>query len=315
MFLIEPAFAGESEACAQYGEAGDPIQVTDEEFPDIQSSGVAAARGQENVYYTLDDSGGEPKLYMFDTTGDGAYIGAQLIQGGATNTDWEDLAAGPCPDTVDAEHCLWIADTGDNDSNRSGIVLWVVPESTRGSESAVACNLVYPGGESHDAEALLVGPDRTVRIVTKSGDGDATVYRVSDPRCDDGDAQTLVKEAKITSAEKFTGGAMSADGTQIVLRSLERAWLWTGCTVAWGDTPTEVDLGVQEQGESIAFDNDGSLVTTSEGMPLTVWHTPCDETEALTCPGCGCGGSDAAGLLLVGPLGAWLRRRRRVRPG
>ena len=310
MFLIEPAYGGD-EVCIVYAASGDSVSV--EDIPGVQSSGVAAARGLDNAYYTHDDAGGDAKLYMFRGDDDddrlGEYIGEQNLVG-ATNTDWEDMAAGPCPDTVDSEHCLWIADIGDNDKTRTSIVLWVVPESTRGAESAVGCNLVYPGGDPHDAEAILVGPDGTVRIVTKSSDGTATVYRISDPACDDGTAQTLEKEAEVALDESVTGGAMSADGTAVVLRTLSGAWLWTGCTIAWSSTPTAIDLGAQPQGESVAFDSDGSLVTTSEGDPLRVWSTPCADATPLTCPEpCGCGGG--AGLLFVAPFGVWARRRRR----
>ncbi len=305
MFLISLAFAAEDEVCVAYGETTPSIEV--EDILVSQSSGLAAGRGTSGAFYTHEDAGGGAVLYVFQE--DGTFVGGQTIRN-ATNTDWEDVAAGPCPDAIDAEHCLWIADIGDNDKVRDAITLWVVAETTQAQEFAVGCPLVYPDSEGHDAEALLVGPDRTIRIVTKSGDGDAKVYRITDPRCDGGDAQTLIEEAEIAFAEPITGGAMNADGTAIVLRSLGNAWLWTGCTLSWSEAPASVDLGSQPQGEAVAFTAAGSLISTSEDSIFRVWTTPCADSTALACPTCGCA-DGGAGLLLLAPLGGWARRRSR----
>lgn len=296
--------------CGTYGAAEGPREVIlDETVGEIQSSGLAASRAEDGVYYTHDDQGGEALLYVFRDDGD--YVGAQTIAG-ATNTDWEDLAAGPCPETVDAESCIWIGDIGEADETRSELVLWVVPASTQAREDAVACRLVFPEGKQYDAEALLVWPDRTVRVVTKEDDG-AKVFRVSDPACDGGAAQTLTKEAELALGEQVTGGAVSPDGAQFVLRGLSSAWLWTGCTIDWGAQPTLVDLGDQPQGEAITFANDGTLVTTSEARsadePLRYWTTACEETTTVPCSTCGCGGEGAAWLLLL-PLSGLFRRRK-----
>ena len=310
MWFIAQAFAAEDAAlCTEWAPTEGPFDViVDETVGEIQSSGLAASRTEDGVYYTHDDQGGRPVLYVFRD--DGEYIGLQNIVG-ATNTDWEDLAPGPCPETVDAEACLWIADTGEADETRSQLTLWVVPESTRASESAVACNVVFPNGKQFDAEALLVSPDGIVRIVTKEDDG-AKVYRISAPACDGGAAQTLTLETELALDEKVTGGAMSRDGGTVVLRGLDRAWMWSGCTLDWSVEPLAIDLGSQPQGEAIAFTNDGALITTSETHsaeePLRYWKTPCAASSTESCPDCGCG-EDTAALLLL-PLLALARRGR-----
>lgn len=298
--------------CGSFGEPEGPFDViVDDTVGEIQSSGIAASRAEDGVYYTHDDQGGPAFLYVFRD--DGTFVGGQNISG-ASNTDWEDVAPGPCPDSVDAESCLWIGDIGEGDGTRTELVLWVVPASTNGVESAVACRLVYPEGKTFDAETLLVGPDRTVRIVTKEDDG-AKVFRISDPACDGGAAQTLTKEAELALSEKVTGGAISADGAQVVLRGLSTAWMWSGCSLNWSDAPTVVDLGEQPQGEAVTFANDGTLVTTSEvsnaDEPLRYWRTPCEATTPLTCPTCGCEGEgEGAVLFLLFPLAGLARRRR-----
>ncbi len=300
MWIIGLAFAGE--VCTTYDGTEAPVEA-DDAIPAIQASGLAAARTADDLYYTHDDNSGAAELYAM--RGDGTLVVTQAIQG-AVNEDWEDLSPGPCPDSIDAEACLWIADIGDNEEDRPTVVVWVVRESTDASETAVQCTLAYPEGKKHDAEALFVTPDGTLRIVTKDNDG-ARIFRLAHPKCDGGAAQTLTEEAEVVLEEEVTGAAVSADGNAVVLRGLTKAWLWTGCAYAWHDTPTPVDLGVQPQGEAVTFGSDGALWSTSEIGPLRLWRTPCAETEPLTCPACGCGGGSALVLLL--PLGAWVRRR------
>ncbi|MFZ5480964.1 MAG: hypothetical protein ACOZNI_29655 [Myxococcota bacterium] len=290
--------AAATEVCASFGDAGDSIVV--EDIPAVESSGVAH-RG-DGVYFTHDDEEGDAALHAF--TLDGEYLGAQAVTN-ASNVDWEDLAVGPCPATVDAADCVWIGDVGDNDEVRDEIVVYVVPLSSEASETAVACALRYPEGKRHDAETVLVDPDGVLRVVTKEGDGEAHVFRVDAPRCD-GDADTLEEEAELALGSPVTGGAMRADGLAVVLVSESEAWLWTGC-VNWAREPVEIELGSQQQREAVTFAPDGSLVITSEGDPFRVWSAPCADTKEAKCPACGCGGGDGAWLLL--PL-AWLRRRR-----
>lgn len=303
MFLFSLAIAEPISTCAAWGE-GERIEVTDLDI--TESSGLAAARATSDVFYTLQDAGGDPILYLFSSDGSG--LGEQAVQG-AENIDWEDLAPGPCPASVGGADCLYIGDIGDNDGNRDEIVVYVVPESTGPIVEAAACRLSYPDGEAHDAEALLISPDGTLRIVTKSGEGDPKVYRLDAPACDGG-LETLEEEAELSLSgedeadREVTGGAMSADGGTLVLRSYSQAWVWRGCQINWSK-PEVFSLASEPNGEAITFVGD-TLYTSSEGTPFRVWALPCATPDQQRC--CGCGG-DSAGLLLV-PLLVLVRRRR-----
>ena len=280
-----------------------------------ESSGVAVGRTTRAIY-TLEDAGNDPVLHIVHL--DRGYLGSQVVRG-ATNTDWEDLAAGPCPANVSASSCLWIADTGDNDEIRDDIVMWVVPESMDAGVDAVACRLRYPDDEPHDAEAAFVAPDGLLRVVTKERDGEAHVYALASPACD-GTVEVLVEEAKLDPGAPITGAAMSADGTTTVLRSLDRAWVWQGCELDWSAAPASFALEGQEQGEAVAFGPDEEMVTTSEGAPFEVWSAPCAERAAPVCEACGCASPVVTRSSMVGWVAllaasgvAWRRGRRPVR--
>ncbi len=279
LFLLS-LFPARAQSCEDWGAA--TATVTLEGV--AESSGLA--HGSTGVLYTLEDGGNDALLHVFDMT-DG-WRGTQLVRG-ATNTDWEDLAAGPCPATVDAAECLWIADTGDNDGARDELVLWVLPATTSGAEDAVRCSLRLPDAR-RDVEALLIAPDGAVRLVSKESD-EAHVYLLASPTCD-GTTEALAEEVRIAVDAPITGGVASPDGDYVLLRNAYAAWRWPACggTPDWSAPPAPVDLASQQQGEAIALDAAHTLYTTSEGAPFAAVAAACTEEGPLdACAACGCG--------------------------
>jgi len=309
---VSPARAADEPlVCIEYSTAASSVAVPALSAP--ESSGLAAGRVDEGVYYTLEDAGNDAVIYPFRL--DGLALRPQVLEG-ATNTDWEDIAAGPCPSAVldnqpDAEGCLYVADIGDNDETRDHVTLWVVPETTDDTVTALGCDLVYADGKAHDAEALAVSPDGVVRIFTKSSNSPTEVYKANSLSCF-GEPQTIDKEAEIELDEPVTGAAMRADGQALVLRAKEHAWLWAGCSLRLQDTPTDVDLPGEPFGEAVTFTPDGLLATTQEEATFTVRIWPCDTQQDLSCPSCGCGTGAPLGwtAALGGLLAAALRRQR-----
>lgn len=309
LILLALVARADDEVCVAWGEAG---ALTDADVDAPESSGVAASTVEDGLYYTLNDAGGAATLLMFDASG--AFRGEQLVEG-ATNTDWEDLAAGPCPAAVDAASCMYIADIGDNDGTRDTITLWVVPESTETIVDAVACTLAYPDGP-RDAETLLVTPTGaegagTVRVVSKESDGEAKIFKRTALDC--GEApEALQLEAEVQLDGPATGGVMTE--SVVVLRTLSSAWAWQDCGITadtWNAAPELIDLGADPQGEAIGVTIDGGFVTTSESSPFRFRLIPCTERAAPPCTTCGCASSHAP------PHAAWvlglaaLGRRRR----
>ncbi|MEM9134727.1 MAG: hypothetical protein AAGE88_20425 [Actinomycetota bacterium] len=177
-----------------------------------------------------------------------------------------------------------------------GGVLTVAPEVVE------VAPLAYPDGAT-DAEALLVDPrSGQVAIVAKAivlrlnpdapvGAGAASIY-VADPPWDG--ATTVLTEAGAVAlddlAEEAEGeipeGAIAdfgvagvataadvrADGAAIAVRTYQTVWLFAraegqGLADALMTTPCPARTILEEQGEAVAFVNDGSgaFVTVSEG--------------------------------------------------
>ncbi len=269
----------ESSTTPAYGE---PRALAKLKEPTVaEASGLAFARTRPGVWFTHNDSGGEPALYAF--TLDGTYLGAHPVQG-ASNRDWEDLAAGPCP-TGD-ERCLYIADIGDNKHVRSEIAVYAVAEPAAGQPAALMAtwHARYPGPDGpKNAETLLVHPlTGRLYLVTKDKTGSAEVYRFA-AQPSEGPAPLeriagLQFHGPTSTERKTTAGDWRDDGAAVVIRTYAQAWEWISDPqrpeAHWDQPPRGVDLKREQQGEAIAYTPEGELLTCGEGVPMPLNLVP-----------------------------------------
>jgi hypothetical protein len=140
--------------------------------------------------------------------------------------------------------------------------------------------LTYPDGP-HDAEALLLDRDGIPYVVTKEALGSSGVYRPAGPMATPGPTSLeLVTRVGFNRTDTtggpmgaigstvVTGGATSADGSVVALRTYTDAYLFAApdgdLIAALGREPVRVPLPGEPQGEAIAFEPDGTLLSASE---------------------------------------------------
>lgn len=242
-----------------------------------ESSGLASSPARRGVWFTHNDSGGDPELFAF--TLDGHTVERHEVKG-AQAVDWEDMAAGPCPGGAGGD-CLYVGDIGDNRRRRDSVQVYAVsvPGAGKSSKVVASWDLVYPDGEEN-AETLLVDPrSGAVYIITKVDNGRSVVYRL--PR--EPGRGTLHPVAQLNfsgdspSDRRSTGGDWHPDGSRIVVRTYSAAWEWrvdyADPEAHWQRAPRRIALPPEKQGEAIAYDPRGGLLTTSEGKPMPVRRT------------------------------------------
>jgi hypothetical protein len=252
---------------------GGKVRVLGELPADIsESSGVVVSRRHTGVLWTHEDQGNEPVLHALSPDG---RVRASVAVVGAEPEDWEDLALGPCPAGVArGGDCLFLADIGDNGSNREHVVVLVVPEpdpAAGNADATVSARIAfrYPEGPA-DAEALALGPDGGLLVVTKGQDGTSRLYRVGGG----GDAASAssVGDAVLVGAlpldvstddTRVTGAAVSPDGRHLAVRSHTAVYLFDLEHPL--EAPVLCPIGQrQPQGEAVDFLDDSTLVLTSE---------------------------------------------------
>lgn len=257
-----------------------------------EASGIVAGRANPGLYYTHNDSGGKPIVYVIDRDG---RIRVELALEGTRNIDWEDIAIAPGAATGTFDVC--VADIGDNDEKRPEVQIYrfaeprldASPASSKPARAAVVptrYTLRYADGP-RNAEALVVHP-RTGDgfIISKRLDGRAEVYRIPAPWPKD---RTIEMQCvgKLVFPETpaintiVTAADLSPDGSQLAARSYMCGWLWTLPTgQSDGEferiirrMPVRLDLAAEPQGEAICFSPDGRcLLTISEKTPTRLYE-------------------------------------------
>jgi hypothetical protein len=246
-------------------------QITDPRLAEL--SGMVAVDGG---VLAMNDGGEALAVHLLDAD-------CQVVDthGAAIDPyDPEDMA-------VAADGTVWLADTGDNNSTRTTVALLALrPDGSTG-----VFRLTYPDGP-HDAEALLLAPDGTPYLVTKEVLGASGVYSPASALVD-GRTVALARVAGVSMTLTgtpggpvgragqllVTGGAVSADGRHLALRTYTDAYVWplAGNDVvgALAADPAVIPLPDSPQGEAISFAADGQgLLVASEGLPSDLTRVP-----------------------------------------
>ncbi|HEX2075638.1 MAG TPA: hypothetical protein VHF92_17810 [Geodermatophilus sp.] len=246
-------------------------QLTDPRLPEL--SGLVVV-GEHML--AINDGGDELAVHVLDAACQVVDVRTAPVD----PYDPEDLAVAP-------DGTVWLADTGDNTAIRDTVALVAL----RPDGGTDLYRLAYPDG-AHDAEALLLAPDGTPYLVTKEVLGASTVYRpVSDLVADGTVGLTEVATVNLTLTGTpggpvgragqlmVTGGAVSADGRLLALRTYTDAYVWplsgSDVATALAAEPARIALPEAPQGEAISFAEDGrGLVVAGEGLPGDVAAVP-----------------------------------------
>jgi hypothetical protein len=287
-------------------------------------------------WYAINDGGTKSTVFVLNRD----CTVAKVINGPTDPYDVEDLARAP-------DGTFWLSDTGDNDKKRTTVALIALTPAGK----TTLYRLTYPDGP-HDTEALLLDKDGVPYLITKNPLGTADIYRpaaalaspgptplqhVGSVRLGPTDTPGGPVPAGIGSV-LVTGGASTADGSVVALRTYTDAYLFAvpdgNLLAALGTHPVRVPLPNEKQGESIAFEPDGSLVSASEGVgqPIRIVSGAVALVAPPPKPAANTGGADSGGaaaadkpagkeglptlpaigltVVIVGGIALFMRRRR-----
>jgi hypothetical protein len=248
----------------------------------LEISGIAASRQNPGLAWIHND-GPQTSLWLVSTNG--AIFG--VYQFAQPTTDFEDIAIGPGP--VAGVDYVYGGDIGDNNSVRTEVHLFRFPEPrvTQSSSAPIAAGeqvitLVYPDG-AHDAEALMIDPISGDAFIAIKETGVFHLYKATQAQLNSGGGVQLA----LVQAGAFgpvSGGDISPDGTQIVLRHENDARLWhrnPGESVEAalgrdGEKIPVIGIPLEPNGEGISFASDSkSYYTISEGLfPIIYFFQP-----------------------------------------
>jgi len=247
-----------------------------------EASGLAASSRGDGFLWMLNDSGGQPELYLAGT--DGTDRGSVQVEG-VRNIDWESLDSF----TWEGKPWLLIADVGDNEARRESCSLWIVPEpELPGAGKKLAGSLKpgwtiqfrYPDGP-RDCEAVAVDAVRGKIILITKRTVPPEVYELP---LAPGKRGTLVAE-RVGQTEvrpprgglphpygaQPTGMGISPDGSVAAVLSYIAVFLFPRSPEeSWAEAFARAPVVLQRHGltqaEALAFSRDGKeLFVVSEG--------------------------------------------------
>ena len=239
-----------------------------------ESSGVAVSRQFPGVIWTHNDGGSGPLVYATDTMGrnHGSFVVADV-----RNIDWEAMAIGACGD----HQCLYLGDVGDNKVRRESVTIYRIREPTPQSpvaDSALPIAGVerlefrYPDGP-RDVEAMYVDPGGGIYLITKTTKEAVLRYRLPATWWDQKDSRTAEPlgpfpiDPGTSRLAAVTGADLSLDGSMLVVRTYRELFFYAveaDGHVGDGPMATCPILGIESQGEAVAWLDDRRVVLTSE---------------------------------------------------
>jgi hypothetical protein len=283
-----------AQACAQVAWPETPVASTSERVAVLddkrikESSGLCLGGRDPSIFWTLNDSGGEPCVFAIDR---GGKTRAKVRVRDAANFDWEDIALGKDEKGAPA---LFIGDIGDNLQMRPTIQVYQIPEPEINepgkvveetiSAAPVIWRVSYPDGK-HNAESLLVDPKTNrLHLLTKSEDGRSALYVFPQPMQKEV-SMTLEKVAELTFPKLIRAGkrphdncmttaaGFSPDGTRMVVATYSSLYEWKlspeqPLADALKQPPARIEPELLRQIEGVCYDGDNlTLWLTSEHLP------------------------------------------------
>jgi hypothetical protein len=270
--------AGES----SYSDAMDRGEL---ESPRImEASGIAASRKNPGYFWVTNDSDVQgPMLYLIDSLGKGR---REYSLQGTSQRDWEDLAI---VGESDGSATVYVGDIGDNfQDNPNYRIYWFKDLKITSNVYTILTDVNkltfhLPDG-FHDMETMLVDQQTKDIFVISKRENNKRLYKIPASKVVNGATVTaefiedlsfsvpFTNDLKIQQAYYLTGGSVSPDNSEILIRSYVGVYYWkrkTGESIpaALLRPAKAVPYKMEPQGEGVSFAHDGSGYYTVSEAP------------------------------------------------
>ena len=259
---------------------GPPRQLAEIDNKDIdESSGIAVSIRNRDSFWTHNDSGDRPCLYLIDRSGETL---ADIRIKGARAKDWEDIASFKWGGSV----YLIVGDTGKSIGSPRN-TLYIVNEPVINPRiktigPTIIIKFKYED-RHHDCESIAVDPVLgKIYLVTKSAnnkDRECRVYELPIPTTK-GEFELTAQAIAVLKIPQTTAMDISPDGLRAIVLTYGDAYEYTrDIDETWSEAfargPRRIKMPKRKQGESICYGPDGkTLYLTSEGKTPPLWEVP-----------------------------------------
>jgi hypothetical protein len=234
-----------------------------------EASGIAASKALPGCFWTHNDSGNKPEVFLLDGTGK---LLSVISLNAVRNRDWEDIAEGVGP--TPGKQYVYVGNIGNNvlPVNTVQVYRFEAPVKTPAQYASVTphvLSLTYPDG-ARDAESLMIDPiGKSIYIISKR-EKQVSLYKAANLNFKNGDKVELQKVGTLPYTW-ITAGDISQDGHHIIIKNQEHIYYWhrndnESVEAAMARPATELPYVPEKQGEALTFKTDNSgYITISEG--------------------------------------------------
>ncbi|MCR4032315.1 MULTISPECIES: SdiA-regulated domain-containing protein [Flavobacterium] len=227
---------------------------------------------ENNLLYTLEDSGNKNAIYAIDSKGK---LAKTITLSNATNVDWEDI-------TKDKTGNIYIGDFGNNDNERRDLCIYKVAKNQLNNDLAKAeykISFSYPEQKEFppkkkemffDVESFFEMNGYFYLFTknrSKGFDGTVFIYKIKNAA----GTQKALKIGEFKTCNNYnhcvlTSASISPDGKKVALLSHDKVLLFKDFK---GDlfhkgTQTEINLNHFSQKEAIVFKDNNTLLIADE---------------------------------------------------
>jgi hypothetical protein len=185
-----------------------------------ESSGIAASRQHNQVFWTHNDRGNAQVLYAIRRTGESI---AQFLVTGARFEDWEDIAA-------DEHGHLFLGDIGNNERQRLELAVHQVaepdPESAAREAPILRSWRLRYRAKPFDCESLFILGGHGYLISKVTQDARARIYRFALAAGESQEPVMLEFVAETSITSPVTGADVSRDGSLLGIVGKAGAWIY-----------------------------------------------------------------------------------------
>ena len=269
------------------------VSDLDRNGPGKECSGIVKSRQWVDTYWTINDSGDEPRVYALSGKGtqyrkSRTDTDAGVLLGGAINVDWEDI-------TVDDAGNLIVCDVGNNRNDRRDLTLYYIPEpspvASRGIPSFKRVirypdQTRFPAAEQEfnfDCEGVFTIANDVFLISKHRAGEEARIYKLPTSRPNPGSCETMQPVARFVPSGQITGADASADGLQLILCTYDQIWLLTreSTNSTWFEGGVSHARFVSPQIESICFDEAGDGIYLVDEKTAQLFHVELKELSVV----------------------------------
>lgn len=241
-------------------------ELTDKKLEEV--SGIASSSANPGLLWAHNDSGNPAAIYLINKQ---LEIKLECRLGDIRNRDWEDIAVGPGPDP--GKRYVYVADIGDNNAKHDVKYIYRFEEPLASVQAdkitltefdTIAFTL--EDGKK-DTEAIMIHPETNDIYLVSKREKPVYIYQLSSPFST---TETLIAKRLLSlPLTQIVSAGFSPDGQEIVMKNYDEIYYWQvgqqSVEAALSDQPVRLCYSEEPQGESIAFNTDGSgFYTLSE---------------------------------------------------